>query len=69
MYLLFLNPLALIILIVVVLALGIIIYIFEDSTLADFSSGLKEILGLLLILILGIGILFLLYKLIITILN
>ena len=69
MYLLFLNPLALIILIVVVLALGLVIYIFEDSTLADFFSGLKEILGLLLILILGIGILFLLYKLIINILN
>jgi hypothetical protein len=69
MYLLILNPLAVIITIVVILVLGIFIYIFEDSNLNDIYSGFKEIIGLALILVIGIGILFLLYKLIITILN
>ena len=69
MYLLILNPLAVIIIIAVILALGILIYILEDSNLNDIYSGFKEIIGLAIILIIGIGILFLLYKLIITILN
>jgi hypothetical protein len=69
MYLLILNPLAVIIIIVLILVLGILIYIFEDSNLNDIYSGFKEIIGLALILVIGIGILLLLYKLIITILN
>jgi len=64
MFLLTINPLAVIILIIVILIVGIFIYIFENSSLSSFFDGIKEILGLIITLLVGLVVIYILYRLI-----